>query len=89
MVSKAKLLQLVEMEPVAKDATYEALKRCIPPSEDEKKALVLGKMLTNDSGVFELYVPADKPQDARVISRATVNRITGEVVNMEVFLPTL
>jgi hypothetical protein len=89
VVSKTKLLQLAEMEPIAKEATYDALKGCMPPSDDDKKALVLGKMLTDEAGIFELYVPADKPQDARVISRATVNRITGEVVNVEVFLPKL
>lgn len=88
MVSKTKLLPLSEMEPVAKEATYEALKAYMPPSDEDKKVLVLGKMLTDEAGVFELYVPADKPQDAKVISRATVSRTTGQVA-VEVFLPRL
>jgi hypothetical protein len=88
MVRKTKLFQLSEMESVAKEATYDALKTCMPPSDEDKKAMVLGKMLTDEAGIFELYVPADRPQDARVISRATVNRTTGEV-NVEVFLPRL
>lgn len=89
MVSKTKLFQLAEMEPVAKEATYDALKGCMPPSDDDKKALVLGKILTDEAGIFELYVPAGKPQDARVISRAAVSRVTGKVVSVQVFLPKL
>lgn len=88
MVSKTKLLPLSEMEHVAKEATYEALKAYVPPSDEDKKVLVLGKVLTDEAGVFELYVPADRPQDAKVISRATVNRTTGQVA-VEVFLPRL
>jgi len=88
VVNKTKLLPLSEMEPVAKDATFEALKAHMPPSHEDKKTLVLGKMLTDEAGIFELYVPADRPQDARVISRATVNRTTGQVA-VEVFLPRL
>jgi hypothetical protein len=88
MVSKTKLLQPSEMESMAKKATYDALKAYMPPSDEDQKALVLGKMLTDEKGIFELYVPADRPQDARVISRATINRTTGEV-DVEVFLPKL
>lgn len=88
MVSRTKLLQLSEMEPVAKEATYSALKAYMPPSDEDKKSLTLGKVLTDEAGIFELYVPADRPQDAKVISRATVNRATGEVT-VEVFLPRL
>jgi hypothetical protein len=88
VVSKTRLFRLSEMEPAAKVATYNALKACVPPSDEDRKALVLGKILTDEVGIFELYVPGDRPQDARVISRATVSRTTGEV-NVEVFLPTL
>lgn len=88
MVSKTKLLPLSKMERVAREATYEALKAYAPPSEEDKKGLVLGKMLTDEAGIFELYVPADRSQDANVISRATVNRTTGQVA-VEVFLPRL
>jgi hypothetical protein len=84
-----KLLQLAEMEPVAKEATYDALKGHVAPSGEDKRALVLGLYLTDHAGIFELYIPADKPQDARLISRVKVNRVTGGVVNVEVFLPKL
>jgi hypothetical protein len=86
VVSKTKLLQLFEMQPVAKEATYSALKAYMPPSDEDKKSLTLGAMLTDEAGIFELYLPADRPQDAKVISRASVNRVTGEVT-VEVFLP--
>ena len=76
------------MEPVAKEATYSALQAYMPPSDEDKEALTLGKILTDETGIFELYVPADRPQDAKLISRATVNRVTGEVT-VEVFLPRL
>lgn len=86
MVTKGKLLKLADMEVIAKEATYAALTRYVPPSDEDKRQLTLGKMLTDEDGVFELYLPADKPQDAKVISRATVNRKTGQVT-VEVFLP--
>jgi hypothetical protein len=88
VVTKMKLLQLSEMELVAKAATFEALKAYTPLSGEEKKMLTLGKVLTDETGIFELYVPADRPQDAKVVSRATVNRLTGQVA-VEVFLPRL
>jgi hypothetical protein len=88
MVTKGKLLKLAEMEAIAKEATHNALSRCAPPSAEDKKQMTLGKVLTNEAGVFELYVPADKPHDAKVISRATVDRVTGKVT-VEVFLPPL
>ena len=52
MVSKTKLLPLSEMEPVAKEATYEALKAYMPPSEEDKKVLVLGKVLTDEASAL-------------------------------------
>jgi hypothetical protein len=88
VVSKSNLLKLSEMESIAKEATYEALRAYVPPSDEDKKALVLGKVLTDEAGVFELYVPADKAQNAKVISRASVDRTTGQVT-VEVFLPRL
>lgn len=79
-------MKLADMEPIAKEATYKALSRYVAPSEEVRQYLTLEKILTDESGVFELYVPDDKPQDATVISRATVDRVTGDV-KVEVFLP--
>ncbi|HEX7639418.1 MAG TPA: hypothetical protein VF457_13560 [Burkholderiaceae bacterium] len=86
---KKKLMRLADMEAIARVATHDALKSCMPPSKEDENALVLGKLLTDEAGVFELYVPGPKPEDARIISRTTVNRVTGEVVSVEVFLPKL
>lgn len=88
MVDKKRLLTLSEMEPVAQEATYAALKRYSPPSNEDKKHLTLGKVITETEGVFELYIPAERPQDAKVISCAKVSRLTGEV-KVEVFLPAI
>ena len=86
---KMKRFRVSELEPVARDATREALKACVPPSDEDRKLLTLGTMFTDEAVVFELYVPGERPRDGRVISRATVNRTTGELVNVEVFLPKL
>ncbi|WLE58845.1 hypothetical protein GIY62_17315 [Burkholderia plantarii] len=88
VVSKSNLLKLSEMESIAKEATYEALRAYVPISDEDKNALVLGKVLTDEAGVFELYVPGDKAQNAKVVSRASVDRATGQVT-VEVFLPSL
>lgn len=89
MVKKKKLMKLAEAEAIARVATHDALMQHAPLSDEDKKGLALGKLLTDEAWVFELYVPAEKPQDAKVISRATVSRTTGQVVAMEVFLPRL
>lgn len=86
MVSKDRLLSLVTMEVIAKDATYSALRGYPPPSEGDRERLTLGKTLLDTTGVFELYLPGVRPADAKVISRATVDRVTGRVA-VEVFLP--
>ncbi len=85
MVNNKRLLKLSDMEPIAKAATYAALMRYLPPSDENKKRLTLGKVITDAEGVFELYIPADRPQDAKVISCAKVDRLTGKV-EVEVFL---
>jgi hypothetical protein len=71
-----------------KESTFAALTAYIPPSNEEKAVMTLGKVITDTECVFELYVPSDRPQDAKVISRAKVNRLTGEV-KVDVFLQPL
>lgn len=85
MTSKKKLLTLREMEPIAREATRNALMQYKGRPELEDKDLTLGKSLEGSEGIFELYLAVGRPQDARVISRATVDRGTGEV-RVEVFL---
>ena len=73
------------MEPIAREATRNALKKCIwPPGRDER--LTLGVFLEKEYGIFELYFFGERPEDAEVLTEARVNRITGEV-SVKVFLP--
>ena len=44
------------------------------------------KSHSSKCGRFELYIAGEQPEDAIVISEATVNRKTGEV-SVKVFLP--
>jgi len=46
---------------------------------------VLGSGYEGEYGVFELYIPGERPRDAKVIARAKVHRVTGKV-NVEVFV---
>lgn len=85
MTSKKKLLTLREMEPIARDATRKALTPYKGTAELEDKNLTLGKGIEGEEGIFELYLAAERPQDARVICCAKVDRRTGEV-KVEVFL---
>jgi hypothetical protein len=78
-------LSLSQMEPIARDATRTALMRCRPLTDAESASLTLGSGIEGDEGVFELYLPATRPQDAKVISRAIVSRHTG-AVHVEVFI---
>lgn len=85
MAVKSKLLSLDEMEPIARDATRRELSKYPSPSKDEQASWTLGKFEVENEGVFEIYVPSERPLDARVISRARVDRRTG-AVSIEVFL---
>lgn len=79
---KTKLMNLKQMEPIARDATKAAPSGVAIPQSVRAK-LVLGQQLLDQHGVFELYVPGDRPENAKVISVATVDRLTGDV-NVEV-----
>ncbi len=85
MTSKKKLLTLREMEPIAREATRKALTPYKGREELEDKNLTLGSGIEGEEGIFELYLAAERPQDARVICCATVDRRTGEV-KVEVLL---
>ena len=73
------------MEPIAKEATRDALRTYIWPS-DRDEDLALGIRLEDEYGIFELYFSGERPEDAIVLTEARVNRITGEV-SVKVFLP--
>ena len=86
MVKSDRLMRVSEMEPIAREATRKALAGREQPEHLEN--LTLGSRLTDAEGLFELYIAGKRPIDARVISRAVVNRETGHV-NVEVFLDTI
>lgn len=85
MVMKKKLLALEEMEFIAREATRSALAEYPEPSKEDQSAWTLGRFETENEGVFEIYIPAERPLEAKVISRARVDRNTGSVT-VEVFL---
>jgi hypothetical protein len=72
----SKLLSLDEMEPIAKEATRRAMSEYPAPSKDEQSKRTLGKFEAETEGVFEIYIPSERPLDAKVISRARVDRRT-------------
>ncbi|WP_123646423.1 hypothetical protein [Lysobacter enzymogenes] len=85
MAMKKNLLNINEMEAIARKATRQALSMHPKPSDSEQASWTLGKFETDDEGVFEIYIPSERPLEAKVISRAKVNRRTGEV-SVEIFL---
>lgn len=87
MVKIDKKLKICEMEEIAKRATHDALRSYKKP-DDDMRNLTLGTEITNEEGIFELYFAAERPQDAKVITCARVDRRTG-AVSVEVFLEKL
>jgi hypothetical protein len=85
MAKRMRKLDVKKMEPIAKEATRDALKTYIWPSGRDED-LTLGIRLEDEYGIFELYFSGERPEDAIVLTEARVNRITGEV-SVKVFLP--
>lgn len=85
MSTQRRRLKLSEMQEIARQATRAALVPYRRLTKEEDANLTLGSGIEGNEGIFELYVAAERPQDAKVISRATVNRETGEV-RVEVFI---
>lgn len=79
MAMKDQNMNLKEMEEIAKDAIFRSLISYPDKFKYDQDDWTIGKFLTDDKGIFEIYVPNDRATDARVISRATVDRKTGEV----------
>jgi hypothetical protein len=77
MEAMSKRMTLSQMEPIAREATRQALRdKDIPESLWDQ--MTLGSGYEDAYGVFELYVPGPKPQDAKLVSRTKVHRDTGE-----------
>ncbi len=71
--------ELDELKEIARLATYDALKEFEPLPTEWRENLTLGARIDEDYGNFELYVAADRPKDAVIISLACVNRKTKKV----------
>ena len=75
-----------DLEEIAREATQKALEKYIVPDK-YKENLVLGTQFAEDNRIFELYVPGDKPEDALIITTATVNiytkNVTVKVTNLQ------
>jgi len=72
--------ELDELQEIARVATSTALDGYEPMPEEWTKNLTLGTFFDGDDGIFELYIAAEKPADAVVISTARVNRKSRNVV---------
>jgi hypothetical protein len=75
---------LEELEAIAAMATRKSLEGYEIP-EEIKANLVRGVMFDGDDRIFELYVPGERPEDAKVISAVRINSLTGDVVRVEIF----
>jgi hypothetical protein len=71
--------ELDELKEVTRVATYNALKAFQPLPAEWEDGLTLGAGIDGEYGVFELYVAAERPEDAIVISSARVHRKTRSV----------
>ena len=72
-----KQIPLDELQERARQMTLTELRKFVVPEEFKSK-LTLGVQFEGDFRVFELYVPGERPSDARVISRARLNIYSGE-----------
>lgn len=72
--------ELDELQEIARLATRIALEGYEPVPEEWEKNLTLGTFFEGEERIFELYIAAEKPADAVVISTARVNRKSRDVV---------
>jgi len=70
-------IKLEKLQERARLMTLAELENYIMP-EEIRATLTLGVQFDEDFRIFELYVPGEKPSDARVISQARLNVYSGE-----------
>ena len=83
MAATIKPRSLDELQEIARAVTRKELEAYIIP-EEYRHNLTLGVSFEDDTRIFELYVPGDKPTDAKVISRTTID-LSGREYRVEVF----
>lgn len=76
MSDHRKKLSFDEAREIARLLTREALKKH-KITDEFWSQVVLGSGLESDTAIFELYIPGERPEDARLISQTVINRYTG------------
>lgn len=66
--------ELDELKELGRVATRQALEEYEPIPREREVNLTLGTFFDADDRIFELYIAADKPKDAIVISSTRMNR---------------
>ena len=82
---KKKRLTIRDMEPIAREV-FRSILRSHKLPELPIQNLIFGAGITSTEGLFELYFCAERPEDAVVITSTVIDRYTGEVLKVEVFL---
>ncbi|NWB32094.1 hypothetical protein [Pseudomonas gingeri] len=75
MVAKIMKPNLKEMAAIAQKSTLKALEEYRRP-EGALENLILGSIIDEHEGVFELYIAGETSKDAKVISCAKVDQWT-------------
>jgi hypothetical protein len=81
---KRRKMKLDTLQEIARAATQAALANFAgysPPANDN---LTLGTFWEDDLTAFELYIAADRPEDAIVLTTTKVNSCTGELVSVQI-----
>jgi hypothetical protein len=81
---KDRTVPLKVLEEAARRATFDALGPLPRVSAETRKNLVLGTRWDGDSVVFEMYVPGERPSDAKVLTQAVVDQRSGEVLSVKI-----
>jgi len=76
---KRKKLSLAKLQEAARVATQIALASRVRLPDHVRAGLTLGTFWEQDSVVFELYLPKERPSDAVVLTKARINSYDGRV----------
>ena len=77
-----------ELEPIARDATRDALEgyaEALAPYRDSPN-LTLGTIIEDEVLTFQLYIAGERPADGVVLASTKVSRIAGAVLAVDVHL---
>ena len=71
-------MKVNDLQLRAMSLSQDALKLYPPIPDDVRGALTLGTYFEKDSTIFDLYLPGERPEDALVFVKVTMNNDTGE-----------